>query len=722
MMVQARQQQQQQQQSGASASRYPSYSGLSPNLPNSAAMMHTIKQQHALPYVTSLGENDVLLGRGTPCAENEGNVRFRRLVRNRKAEYIAAEKRIRKDAIAREILDVITRRGGKFLRKVESRSEIVQLGVPPGISYKEVWALVDEDTKVQKVKQALRNKDDISDLPPPSESEKEAEASTEGRFKHQDATNQLPLGLSNDPEIRRADLNLPRSTGILDRKQASSDKSDKGGANTKNKKIKSPVNFEKSSAAASPLGATVAAGRRLSGGIGGVQHGSSMAASLDMSMVRGPGHDMLAFNPQRLPVGLTPPTTMAGMVQREQELQRLRMIQGSMCGANPGGMDFRQMQAHRLQSQQLQAQQMAAVAAKEQALRQVQLDSQLDPRRLSGSAVGIPGSRRASTIGYTCTSNEGNLSTSDAATATARGPRGSESASAGERAIGIAQAMKRAEAFSPLESLELSQIETLIVSTLCSRGLPVWSPDAQTKAFVDVPAFAAKRYDWSWCDFSQLLKQNALEMKPGSDEDQVASIALEATKQYLSDPRELATKTIMLVEKLRRHSSAGGMTQRKQSSGLGMRVPLWLDRELSRWAMILGIADPTGRPVPFSSTDFVTEHPSYKAEPSIKATAAFDPQLADDVVDQVALLTRLRSVVLGTPGLGFRNMIEVAVAKADAAGEGWESQPKTWCASEGASISREMILCDRLLTCGFPGVSASTNDLPLEMVRRICNI
>ena len=277
--------------------------------------------------------------------------------------------------------------------------------------------------------------------------------------------------------------------------------------------------------------------------------------------------------------------------------------------------------------------------------------------------------------------------------------------------------MKRAEAFSPGESLELSQLETLILSTLCSHGLPVWSPEAQTKSFVDVPAFATKRFDWTWCDFASLLRQNASHKKSSPPTDEggrgVAGVAFAAATEYLADPRELATKTIMLIESLRRHSSAG-TTQRKQWSGLGMRVPLWLDRELSRWAMSLGIADPTGRPVPFSVSDFVAEYPGYKEEPSIVATAAFDPQLADDVVDQVALLTRLRSVFAKSNASELHAKVEAAVKNADSTGDGWQDEPKGWEYGDGNSISREVLLCDRLLRGGFPGVVSSVSDLASE--------
>ena len=72
MMMQARQQQQQVARSTGASMYGPGYSGLQQN----AAAPAGFQQQQrlgmpqrptVLPYVTSLTENDVLLGRGTPC-------------------------------------------------------------------------------------------------------------------------------------------------------------------------------------------------------------------------------------------------------------------------------------------------------------------------------------------------------------------------------------------------------------------------------------------------------------------------------------------------------------------------------------------------------------------------------------------------------------------------------------------------------------------------------
>lgn len=105
-------------------------------------------------YVTILNPNDILLGRGRPVVRYEGNIRFRKLVKDRKPQYRATGRNIIKDAIARELKNIIKARGGRFLRKIESVIEAEELGVPRGV---QAWVPVDEAVLLQKVKQAFRD-------------------------------------------------------------------------------------------------------------------------------------------------------------------------------------------------------------------------------------------------------------------------------------------------------------------------------------------------------------------------------------------------------------------------------------------------------------------------------------------------------------------------------------------------------------------------------------
>ena len=105
-----------------------------------------------MEIVTQLGPCDVLFGRGSGPNDHEGNVRFRRLVAERKAEYMATNHRMTKARIAREIVDAVIRENGRFLKKIEAEDARV-VGLPDGV---DAWTSVDDDTIMEKAKQALR--------------------------------------------------------------------------------------------------------------------------------------------------------------------------------------------------------------------------------------------------------------------------------------------------------------------------------------------------------------------------------------------------------------------------------------------------------------------------------------------------------------------------------------------------------------------------------------
>jgi hypothetical protein len=111
-------------------------------------------------FVTEILPNDILLGRGAPMIRNEGNARFREIVSTRKKDYMSSGRHHVKNEIAKQVLDVIVHRQGRFLRKVDSPEEAIKLGVPKGT---QAWVLADNDTILEKVKQALRDKDSTVD-------------------------------------------------------------------------------------------------------------------------------------------------------------------------------------------------------------------------------------------------------------------------------------------------------------------------------------------------------------------------------------------------------------------------------------------------------------------------------------------------------------------------------------------------------------------------------
>ena len=107
----------------------------------------------ATQVVSELGPDDVLFGRGAPIVQTTGNVRFRDIVNANKAAYANTRCRQTKDSIARDIINAIDERGGKFLKEVKSSEDARKYDVPPGAK---AWIVAEYDEIVEKVKQTLR--------------------------------------------------------------------------------------------------------------------------------------------------------------------------------------------------------------------------------------------------------------------------------------------------------------------------------------------------------------------------------------------------------------------------------------------------------------------------------------------------------------------------------------------------------------------------------------
>lgn len=90
--------------------------------------------------------NDVLLGRGSALMFHPGNLRYRQLVRDRKAAYCSFDDQTHKQDIASSILDIIREDGGRFLERRENSSQ------------EETWCVVNDRRALEKTKQSLREK------------------------------------------------------------------------------------------------------------------------------------------------------------------------------------------------------------------------------------------------------------------------------------------------------------------------------------------------------------------------------------------------------------------------------------------------------------------------------------------------------------------------------------------------------------------------------------
>eukprot|EP00977_Amphora_coffeiformis_P029812 scaffold42870_cov275-Amphora_coffeaeformis.AAC.1 len=111
------------------------------------------------------GPHDVLMGRGAPVTEHEGNTRLRQLVIDRHSAYAAPQiKRGDKQRVAMSIVQTVRKRGGRFLRRLQTVSdEEPQQEQPQKTSERSsaksfVWEVVtDEQEIIRKIKQLLRD-------------------------------------------------------------------------------------------------------------------------------------------------------------------------------------------------------------------------------------------------------------------------------------------------------------------------------------------------------------------------------------------------------------------------------------------------------------------------------------------------------------------------------------------------------------------------------------
>lgn len=77
-------------------------------------------------FVTRPGPHDVLMGRGAPMSEHEGNARLRTIVLARHVDYVdPARQRPAKHAVAVEIVQAVRANGGRFLRKTDTNDWLV---------------------------------------------------------------------------------------------------------------------------------------------------------------------------------------------------------------------------------------------------------------------------------------------------------------------------------------------------------------------------------------------------------------------------------------------------------------------------------------------------------------------------------------------------------------------------------------------------------------------
>ena len=106
------------------------------------------QEQHSSSNTTTAQflDHDVILGKGTGPNKHAGNIAFRQMVAERREDYLETPRQF-KTQIAQDIVDLVHRRGGRFLQRFGG----------DGSGGDDVWTEADPRVVLEKTKQSLRD-------------------------------------------------------------------------------------------------------------------------------------------------------------------------------------------------------------------------------------------------------------------------------------------------------------------------------------------------------------------------------------------------------------------------------------------------------------------------------------------------------------------------------------------------------------------------------------
>jgi len=271
--------------------------------------------------------------------------------------------------------------------------------------------------------------------------------------------------------------------------------------------------------------------------------------------------------------------------------------------------------------------------------------------------------------------------------------------------------------------LELTSIETLMLSVLCSQGMPVcsenWLPALDGEFDED------ENYALSWFQTGSVLEAAAetwynmtasrVTRARRAGENSMHLVAeLDARQLVYSEaaslrrsPPNLAKKSIMLVQAVRLHSRCEGpkKSKNKVEPRIGHRTINWSANHMARWAQALGIF--------FNGK--VLSNTVIAARPEISPAAYLDAKGSTNIYCQILQQTRLRALCLKYDEDELVKILPKAI-KSSASKDEWLDQPSWWGKGDGdlessnASKTDDENLISGILQYGFGGFD--------EMVRQ----
>jgi hypothetical protein len=280
-----------------------------------------------------------------------------------------------------------------------------------------------------------------------------------------------------------------------------------------------------------------------------------------------------------------------------------------------------------------------------------------------------------------------------------------------------------ASATSDIE-LELTEIETLILSAVCAIGIPVWKDDWRSMLDGVASSSALGSSSFTWESFGNFVAQLAAKSferakeklakelekhkgKSAADSDtrrvEFANQTYKATeavvsqaREYAAEPETLAKKAILLISKICQQMQRVTISKltTRSDHGLGPKIVNWFVNEISRWAASLDLLDDFGLPLGFTAVEFLVELPEAERR-AIYVSSVIDKQGCRLVASQAALLTRTRSLFSLYDNTSLLAKITKVAASLKSAGATWDKQPDGW------NLNSDAVLLKRLMDNGL---------------------
>ena len=706
--------------------------------------------------VTELTDNDVLFGRGS--VGHKGNLQFREIVAGRRDEYMSISKRQQKDWIARQVMSAVAKKGGRFLRRIESLAEAEQFGVPTG---KSAWRIVDQPSVLLKVKQALRERDTGQVQKRPTEDQSPKPVKRHQAM--QPATSpQFSPGIDFSALDTGASLVMqsPRQTSIsstIPAIGASGAPSTGSLLGTTYERLlqRQLANRQALNILTNALIAPQAAAPT-TGQLTDTQATTSIAAfDQEQSRRAGPLTQHRAL-PNEFLSGVAG-QSLPGATSIDTLLALLSSQQGQAGNIPPAAASLLASSILGSQSQQ-EASRLAREDPHLGTLEAYQAPMQPVSDRLQALLNALQGS--SNDIAQSIPGGDSSLPTQQQERIIPRLPAIGDVGDKGDVSPQRAQQPQRLlPAFFPedLETetkgivalaestkldrkgpgsiyLSFSLTEMLFLSVLCSFGVPSWSPSMLDRGEVFSPIKqpyedSATSYRVTWYDFGLLLKEAANDWRdhqrraqaPGGImgkitlgtylEDRAVSICA----SYSTNCRQLAKTTLCVLEKVRLFLEA----MREKTTGRSTRVAnlsnedlssstSWIQMEVKRWAKTLDCHSANGFPVAYTASDFLVSHPEHKENNAFKLVSHCDQEACEAIWSQIITLSHARSMVIVVSSVGgLSTRLEKSLLNESI--EAWEGMPRWWSLN---SFYFDVELLKAVLMDGYVGVLSARLSAP----------